>query len=292
MPGKMRIFGKYAGYSLFALLLFIYFSVLTFPFDVLKDRLLSEYADRLPFRIFIEKIQATPFLWLQCSGIEITQKGNKEENQHLDLQKLQMRPSLLKLIIGIPALRIKGMLYQGKIKGTAGKNKRNLDISLDWEDIQLDGNPLLAKMEGSQLAGKLSGNLLLHLKMDRWVTSEGTFTFQLDEGSVSGMQIRGFTLPDMKGITGKGEMSMAEQKATLETLTLTTDLLSSSLDGKVDLKSRFTNSRVNFKGKVKLTGELATQYQPMLAGILRNKDEEDFHTFSLKGTIRNPRFSF
>ncbi len=292
MPGKIKTFGKYAGYGLLTLLLFLYFSIIFFPFNELKGQLLPQWADKLPCRIIIDEIQTTPFLWLKCTGIVIAQKEKSEKTQHLDFQELKMRPSWLKLMIGKPAVRINGLLYNGKLKGTAKKGKKDLDISLDWEDIQLDGNPLLSKMEASQLAGLLSGELLMNLNLDRWITSEGTFTLQLDQGSLAGMQVHGFTLPDMQEISGKGEIRMAKQKVTIETLTLTTNLLTSAFDGKIDLNSRFTNSRLNLKGKVKLTGELASQYQPMLAGILRNKDKEDFHTFSLKGTINNPRFSF
>jgi len=292
MPEKIKTLGKYAGYGLLALLLFLYFSLLTFPYDLLKDRLLLQWADKLPCRIHIEEIRTTPFLWIQCTGIEIFQKKKMEGEQPLDLEKLKMRPSLLKLITGKPVLRLKGLIYNGQVKGTAGKNNKDMEIALDWKDIQMSDNPLLAKMEGSQMTGMLSGELLLNLKLDHWITSEGTLTFQFDQGSFSGLQIRGFTLPDMQEVTGKGEIRMAKKKATVETLALTSDLLSSSLDGKIDLRSRFNSSRLNIKGKIKLTGELASQYEPMLASILRNKDEENFYAYTIKGSIKNPRFSF
>jgi type II secretion system protein N len=78
---------------------------------------------------------------------------------------------------------------------------------------------------------------------------------------------------------------------TVESVSIKADLISFSIDGKVDLSKRLAKSPLNLKGKVKLSGQLASQYQPMLAGLLRKQDKEGFYVFSIRGTVGNPRFS-
>ena len=111
-------------------------------------------------------------------------------------------------------------------------------------------------------------------------------------GSVKNLQVYGFTLPSLQGISGEGKVELDKRKATLETLSLQSEQLTASLDGTVDLSPRFTSSRLQLKGKVKLAGQLESQYQPMLEGFLRNKDPDGSYAFSLVGTLGKPRFSF
>ena len=53
MQGKLRTFWKYTGYTLFTILLTIYFLLLSFPYDALKDRLLAQWEATLPFQISV-----------------------------------------------------------------------------------------------------------------------------------------------------------------------------------------------------------------------------------------------
>jgi len=291
-PEKQNNLWKYAGYVLLTAVLTLYFFFLTFPFEALKDHFLSQSSGRLPYHIAMEHIGATPFLWVKCSGLEISDKANKSLPPLIAFETLKLKPAWLRLLMGQPALRVKGELYSGKIKGTAAKKKEDLDISLAWKDIELADYPLLTAKELGKIKGALSGKFLLRMNQNRWYAGDGTLTCQLEEGSFQELKIRGFTLPTLEGITGQGVLSLGQQKAILESFTINSDQLSSAFDGKIDLKPVLNRSRLNVDGKLKLTGEMAEQYQPMLSGLLRNKDDQDFYTFTLKGSLSKPRFSF
>jgi len=289
---KQKTIWKYIGYVLLTLVLIVYFFLLTFPIEALKDHYLSRSAGRLPYRIAVEHIRTTPFLWVNCSGLEISGKSKNASPPLVAFETLKLRPAWLKLLMGQPALRLNGILYSGKIKGMAGKKKDDVDISLAWKDIELADYPLLTAMNLGQMKGALSGKFLLRMNQNRWYAGDGTLTCQLEEGSFKELKVRGFSLPTLEGIAGQGVLRLGQQKATLESFTINSNQLSSAFDGKIDLKPEITRSRLNLNGKVKLIGEMADQYQPMLSGLLRNKDDQDFYTFSLKGSLSKPRFSF
>ena len=130
MPGKMKTFGKYAGYVILGIVLTLYFMFLTFPYESLKDHFLPQLEKSLPYKVIINQIRATPLLWIQISGIRIIGDAQKKTSL-ADIATVGVRPAFLDLLIGKPALRVKADLYNGSIKGKVGS-----DISIvgrDWD---------------------------------------------------------------------------------------------------------------------------------------------------------------
>ncbi len=283
--------GKYAGYVVLTLVLTVYFMILTFPYDSLQARLLPRLEQTLPYKISVNKIEATPFLWLRLADVEIVEKAKPLSPPFLEMDQIKIRPSLLGLLIGRLNLRIKGDLYGGKVKGKVGRNKDLVDLLLAWDDAMPAQHPLFAKLQGAHLEGATSGEAQLKINSRHWNTTTGKISFRIDEGSVSDLQVYGLTVPELKGITVVAELLLKNKKATLETMSLTSEQVSASLDGTVSLSPQFNSSRLDIKGKLKLLGELEAQYQPMISGFLSKQDQEGFFTFKLKGTMGKPNFS-
>ena len=293
MRAQIQRYGKYGGYGLFTLLLILYFSFLTFPYDELKDRYIAQQLQGLPYEVSIDSLRATPFLWIRATGVDLIQSKQNERASFLKLQEVRLRPSLIRLLTGKLAFRIKASLYGGKIKGRAGKGKETVDVSLDWKNIALEQLPVQTQMPEAELAGKLNGEMDLHLRFqgNRLVPGDGTMKATLSGGSAKNLQFRGFPLPALGDINGQGELTLGQNRATLESLSLNADLLSFSLEGKADLSRLLSSSPLNLKGKIKLSGSLGSQYQPMLEGLLRKQDKDGFYIFSIRGTLGSPRFS-
>lgn len=292
MPTLLKKYGRYIGYALFTVLMTLYFSVLTFPYDALKDRYLARQTPGLPFRVSIESIRATPLLWIRASGIDVTHLGNPDAPV-LKLHEARLRPSLLRALIGRPAVRIRASLYGGEISGRAGKAKEEVAVSLEWKDIAMAQLPVQNRLPGAELKGRLNGemDLTLRIQGDSLLPGDGLLKTRLAEGSVRNLQVMGISLPALEGIQGQGEISLGQNRATVEAFTLNADLLTFSLEGRMDVAKRLTTSPLNLKGKVRLSGPLASQYQPMLAGFLRKQDAEGFYVFSIRGTLGSPRLA-
>jgi type II secretion system protein N len=293
MRAQLRRYGKYAGYGLFTLLATLYFAFLTFPYDSVKDRYLPRWTQGLPYQVSIENVRATPFLWIRATGIQVIPDKNEDQTSALELPEARIRPSLFRVLIGRPAFRIRAALFGGKIRGRAGKGKETVDIALDWKNIALEQVPVHPRLPNAQLTGSLKGKMDLRLRVqgNRLVPGEGSLTALLGGGAVRNLQVSGFPLPALEGITGQSELTLGQNRVTVESVSLNADLLAFSLDGKVDLSRQLPNSPLHLKGKIKLSGPLASQYQPMLAGLLRKQDKEGFYVFAIRGTLGKPRFS-
>jgi type II secretion system protein N len=292
MRALFKKYGKYVGYGLFTLIAIAYFSFLTFPYDALKDRYLGEQTRGLPYQVSIQKIRATPFLWIRASGIDVS-PVKKPGVSVLKLKEVRVRPSLFRLLLGKLSFRFKAATYGGKIRGRAGKAKETIDLSMNWRDIALAKLPLEAQLPGAQLEGKINGEMDLRMRIqgNRITPGDGTLTARLTKGSAQNLQVQGIALPGLQGINGQGKVTLTQSRATVDTLTLNADVLSFGLEGKMDIARRLNASPLNLKGRVKLSGTLASQYQPMLAGFLRKQDKDGFYVFSIRGTLGSPRLS-
>jgi type II secretion system protein N len=232
-------------------------------------------------------------LWLRATGVDLIQTKQNERASVMKFPEVRLRPSFIRLLMGRLAFRIKASLYGGKIKGRAGKGRDTVDVSLNWKNIGLEQLPIHTQMPEAELQGKLNGEMDLRLRVQgsRLVPGDGMLKARLSGGSAKNIQFRGFPLPALGEIKGQGELTLGQNRATVESLSLNADLLAFSLEGKADLSRRLSSSPLNLKGKIKLTGSLASQYQPMLAGLLRKQDKDGFYIFSIRGTLGSPRFS-
>lgn len=287
-----RKYRGYVGYGLFTLVMILYFAVLTFPYDTLRDRYLGEQIQGLPYRVTVESIRATPFLWIRATGIDVTQ-DKTEKTSLLKLHELRLRPSLFRLLTGQLAFRFKADLYGGRIRGSARRGKESAELSVDWKNISVAKLPLQTELPGAQLKGRFNGemDLRMHVQGNRFVPGEGVLKARLADGSAKNLQVKGFALPGLERLKGDGEISLGQNRATVDTLTLQADLFSLSLEGRMDLTRTLTTNPLNLKGKIKLSGPLASQYQPMLAQFLRKQDKDGFYIFSIRGTLASPRLS-
>lgn len=290
MKDKLRIGLRYAGYAVLTLVLTAYFMFLTFPFTEVKDRILPRLESALPYRIDVDAIRCTPLLWVELTQVQVFPRTGKRERL-LDLPRLRVRPSLLDLLIGRQTFRFRTTLLDGSLHGKATRRQGNWDLGMSWDGVRPGKHPLLSRGESSQLDAALSGDLDLQMQGAQWINSTGTLSLHLTDGSIQGLQVSGFTLPELQGIEGTGKLTLDKRKAVLESVSVSSSELAVSLDGNIDLATRVDSSRLNLRGKIKLSGKLATQYEPMLSGFLRKQDGDGFFSFTLRGTLGKPRFS-
>ena len=290
MPRRMKTVGKYAGYALGTALLTLYFMFLTFPYSTLVDRFLPLFQAAFPGKVSVGEVRATPLFWLKVSKLEVLEQG-VPSSPLLEVDDLWLRPALLSLLTGRPAVSVKANLYDGAVRGKIGRKQDTLNLSLSWEHLQPGKHPFALKLGGGELKASLAGKLSLSVKGSSWESSEGSLNLALEGGPLKNLQVYGFTLPSVDEVTGKAAVKLGQRKAEVETLSLESSQVSASLGGKIDLLPRLAGSRLNLNGKLKLDGALASQYETMLAGFLRNKDAQGYYTFSLRGTLASPRFS-
>ncbi|MEW6441490.1 MAG: type II secretion system protein GspN [bacterium] len=279
----------YAGYAVLGSFLTLYFMLLSFPFSEMKERLVPSLARDLSLPISVGQVEVTPLLWIRFSDVRID-PGAHKGIPALRADAVRLRPALLPLLIGKQVFKVRADLYGGTLKGSLGRKKDSQNVSLSWKGLVLGRQGDLPMAAGAKLAGTLSGTAALKIQGSNWTTAQGSVSGSLVGGHMQNVSLYGFSMPPLQGVTGDLELRLNQKKATLEHLSLVSDGLQLSLEGSADLLPRLPSSRLDLKGRLKLQGELAAQYQPMLAGVLRSQDAQGFSTFSLKGSLQAPRF--
>ncbi len=286
VKGKLKVLGYGAG----AVLLTLYFMFVTFPFEVVQDRLLAMVSGQVGRPLTAAEIRATPLLWVRLSGVRVGPPGSPDRAP-FTVEEVRIRPSLPGLALGRLALRMKARLYGGRLSGTFGQKRGERSVKLAWKGLRLDSLGPLAGMKEASLAGSFSGNLHLAIQGENWATGRGSLSARLTEGASRNFSLLGFPAPDLQDVEGSVEVRLQQKKAYLDRLALESPTLQLSVEGTADLLPRLSSSRLDLKGRLKLGGDLAATYQPMVDGLLRNRDDQGFYTFSLKGTPANPKFA-
>jgi type II secretion system protein N len=270
----------------------LYFIFLTFPFEHVKDQLLPQISKYLPFSLDIKEIRATPLLGLKASDVDLysskEDQPQKDSQPIVTIQKMKVRPSLLSFLFGKQALYLHGWLYGGEIQGKVAKRGSSINLVIEWKNIVL-GKYEYA-IEKMKVGGTFSGDVALLIQNRNPAQSEGSMQFAISEGSIKNFQMYSFSIPDLQDVTGTGRIKVGNRKATLEEFSFGSNEISVSFTGDVDLSPSLLQSRMNLKGSVNLSGKSASQYEPFLQGILRNKNKDGSYPFSLRGTFTQPRF--
>lgn len=290
MKGGVRGKLKILGYGVGAVLLTLYFMFVTFPFEAVQETILAAVAKQVGLPITAGEIRATPLLWVRLSDVRLGPP--KSQNRPLPkIDQARFRPSLPALAFGRFLLRIKADLCGGRLAGTLGQRKGERTIKLSWKGLRLESLAPLAGLKEADLAGSLSGSLNLAIQGENWATGQGSLSARLTEGASRNLTLLGFPAPQLKDLEGSLEIRVQQKKAFLDRFRLESPSLQLSVEGTADLLPRLYSSRLDLKGKLKLGGDLAETYQPLVSGLLRNRDDQAFYIFSLKGTPGNPKFA-
>lgn len=281
---------KILAYGLGAVVLTLYFMFLTFPFHVVQDRLIERIAGQIRRPIQVKEIRPTPLLWIRLSDVRFLQGSAAEPQALLKIDEAKFRPSLPALALGRFSLRVKADVCGGRLRGKLGQRKGERIVKLSWKGLRLESLGPMVGFKEAELAGAFSGSLNLAMQGENWATGRGDLSVRLEQGSSRNLSVAGFSIPELKEIRGFLELRVEQKKAFLDRLALESPSLELFVEGTADLLPRVSSSRLDLKGRVKLGGDLAQTYQPMVSGLLRNRDDQGFYTFSLKGTPANPKF--
>src|SRR4051812_38750777 len=173
-----------SGYPLFYLLCLVLFGYWTFPYDRLKERIITEFegsrTDGGPAQTLeIESLGSYWFSGLDARGITLTsprtvvQEGEKAVTK-LVIDRLHVRVSLLPLLIGRLSLTFGGKAFGGEIDGSARpfSDEKRFEMEMDGLDVSQVG-PLVDTV-GLPMTGTLKGKIELALPEQKLAKANGS----------------------------------------------------------------------------------------------------------------------
>jgi type II secretion system protein N len=298
-PSKERL-QRALGFSLFLSGAIFLFSYLTFPWDVLRERVEVELGTALksgdgePVQVAIGSLRPSWFTGISVRKLLITRKSTQPDapDRSLLIPEFTLRIELLSLFRSDRTIDFSSSLFGGSLKGKWGKGKQEAHLKVEATGLDLGQAPELATLTGIDLSGRLNAQADVSFKEGDLTSLKGPLTLAVDNGALKGGKIGEFELPGIA--LGKVDIRLTADagKLTVEALSIKGEDLDASVEGGVLLLNRsFSYSTLRGTVRAHFAPELLKRipYLGLGLGALKPPDRDGVYILPLNGTLANPR---
>lgn len=318
-PKLVRV-AKWVGYPLFYLFCLGLFAYFTFPYDALKDRLISEYeldqrAHGGDQRLSIDHLTSYWFTGAEATGVKLTIPAGAAggDDAVVEIDSLRARVQILPLLIGRVKVNFKVEAFGGVVEGSARpplSKDADMELSAELTDIDLAQTGVLAAYLGAPVRGVLGGTISLEAPEGKLANADGAIDLRMTNTSLGDGEAKVMDkLPLPKArlgevvLTGeikKGSFALTALEAKGPDVLLVAEgnvqLRDPAKDSIADLYARFKFSD-DYRKKDDITKSLLGEPGSKLPALLdldpkakKAKRADGFYGWHLHGAVRNLRF--
>jgi type II secretion system protein N len=189
---RMKVIGKRVlpklGYPLFYLFCLLIFISWTFPYEKLKDRIVTQFnvqqaKSRNPQELQIDELDSSFITGVKAKGVRIisppTEQGKAPSVITID--EARARISLLSLLIGNKSISFKVEAFDGIIKGDFFDSGKNREMEINFDNVDVARVDIIAANIGFPLDGKLNGSIKLTMPEGKASKANGTIDLEIKE---------------------------------------------------------------------------------------------------------------
>ena len=311
------------GYPLFYLFcLAIFFSV-TFPYEKLKERIVTSFnaqqkASSSPTELQIDELDSSFVTGIKAKGVRLLTPSSDPTKGPVELKidEARARISLLGLLIGNKDVTFRLDAFDGVIKGAYSDSGKQREIEVEFENVDISKIDAIAANAGVPFEGRLGGTLKLQLPEGKASKAGGAVNLQIKDmvaGNAKELQVKTplgpFTLPrlrvgtfDVTGTATDGVLKITKLGASdgdvnvqgdgrVQLKEVATDAL---LDANLKFKINDSYRKKNDKTKL-LFGDPDKKDKPMLEmdpNIGKSKSADGFYQMKISGKLGKPETKF
>ena len=276
-------------YTLYALVAFIVFVYVLFPYDLLQQRLM-EWASRDGIQLGLSRLRPAFPPGLRAEGIRLQVDQFSPSDATMSIETLRVHPEWLALLSRKVQLRFEAGLYSGRLEGEARYTKVEgvplWEVKTRFTDLDMTQYALLRKDGKAFIRGRLGGDATATL------TSGG----QMQDSSLN-LRVQAIVLVGVPGWqlqlpreiacdTLQGELKAPAKQAGTVVLTCQGKDLFIDGRGTVAWKTPLADSQLNVRWQVR-SEEAYKQELAFLANRVRKRpDRRGEISFRLQGPLR------
>ncbi len=255
-------------YLVVGIISFVFFLYWTFPYERLKDRVVTAVDQQLRgnIGIAIDGLSPSIFSGFAFEGIRILDRTAKDQKPLLTIDEASVNVGLLSSLFGSPKASFAADLAGGEISGRfVHRDDLNI-IEAEMEDIQLDQIRLVESLTGLKLQGGMQGAIKMQVNPKQIKAAKGSVTLELkDWRTAKGSQLKlgslgaidlGTPYTLTKGEGSALDLELDRGTMQVKKFQLKGGDLEIELNGQVFLEQRFQNSRCNLKGSIKFSDKM------------------------------------
>jgi len=300
------------GYVAFGGMSLLFFFYVTFPAEAVGQRLAHEIEKLSGGKVSVtfDEVSLYRFSGISAEGVKLKTIPDQGEPLEIEVDEMWLRLQLLPLVLLDISLSGGIGLGDGTIEAVVAKTGEGIEFEAEIDDLDFASPPLLSKMAGLPVGGKLAGKLdgVIGMAPQRLPggkkgpdqiapeKSEGKASLTLHGLSLGPGTVQGFTIPapisfgqldmafDMR--RGRARMASFQQKGGQVAL---------DVSGSTNLRRTVRSSTIDTCVKLKFTDDDYLKAHPkintalQIAQVQLKKDGEGFLNIKHSGTIANPK---
>jgi type II secretion system protein N len=321
MKANAKRWVGYLGYPTIYFLMLGLFARVTFPYNQVRDRLVTEFNAKQSSSGMRLEIGDMSGYWL--SGIEAEQvkltrsittdlsstaTAEEQKPKITVIDELYGSVSLFRLLFGKVAGSFGATIQSGEIEGTFSSSDAEQSLDVKLSKVGVGDIPILSDLAGLPLKGTVDGQVEITLPEKNPSKAEGKIELDLTglaAGDGKSKILKVIALPELKVGSLKLAATITEGRVKLDSATAKGPDFEMVMDGNVRLREPMTSSMLDlgmrfkfldsYKNKNDITkGLFGTAGVPGLfemdEKVRRAKREDGFYGWRVVGTLEQPLF--
>ncbi|NLA76006.1 MAG: type II secretion system protein GspN [Deltaproteobacteria bacterium] len=276
-------------YPVYIAVLLIFFLYVMFPDSILKGFLSSQAEDLFPdLSVRFEDAGFILPLGIKIRGLEVALKDSPHRPLYVS-EKTSVRVSVPGLLFGGTKLTFSSRVNGGKLSGFyKEKDKDICSISIDIDDIALDGNPFILPETGKYIEGRLTGRISFAGSLSDFINGKGSIFLEAKKGRIKPsmplFDIRDIGFENIS-LTG----ALVNMRFNLKDLSMKGGPINGKARGDVQLKSDIISSGLKFSVEITPTPEMKSEMPDIAMAIeSSNMLKNGRLRLDIQGTLTNP----
>ena len=319
LQSRLKRIAPKLGYPVFYLFCLVIFLSWTFPYEKLKDRIVTQFNAQQrnsahPQELQIDDLDSSFLTGVKAKGVRLISPSSEpgKAPSIISIDEARARISVLGLLVGNKDISFRVDAFDGTIKGNFEDTGKVRDIDIEFDGVDVGRIDAMAANIGFPIDGKLTGTIKLNLPEGKASKGNGNIALEIKDmhaGNQKELTIKTpmgpFTLPRLKvgnftvnGEAKDGVLKLSKVAASGGDVDVTGDgkvqMREVATDAHLDanLKFKINDAYRNKNDKTKLLfGAPGSKEKPMLEmdpKMGRAKTADGFYALRVGGTLGRP----
>jgi len=274
-------------FFLLFLTLFLYF---TFPTEALKKRVVAEIENNTGFHAEIGDVGISPFLELKIKDLNLTKK---QKDINIKIDTLELKPSLLSMILSKKNFPFDAEIGEGKFDGTfvySSKSNTLDSLSVNLKNVHTDlvASFIKSGKDTPEFDGEIDGKINIIFENKNKQDVKGNFTFTSKNMSIKKLKFGELILPSYQNLLVNLNGKIEKNKTLIDELSFKNQDFDLILVGTMPLLWKIRPG-----GKLDLSLNLNLKSDDAKMGLLQafmNKQTDGTLSAKIAGTLSKPKF--
>ena len=287
-----RIILQIVAYTLYAIVAFLAFLYVTFPYDLLQQRLV-EWVSQAGAQLTMDRLRPAFPPGVRAHDVRLLVDQFSSNTTIVHLETLRVQPEWLALLSRTMQVHFAAGLYSGRLEGEV--RYAQVEGTPLWEtkarfaDVNVAQYPLVQKDAKAFIRGRLSGEATVTLTRDGQM-QDGIFNLRVQPMALAGapgwqLQLQHEIACDIL----QGELKTTSKQGGNVSLTCQGKDLAIEARGTVGWKAPLTDSQLNLRWLVRSEEAYKSELDLLAALVRKRLDRRGELSFRLQGPLRQLR---